>query len=131
MLSGEVILTTGTRAYFTPSATDVMLPARSVAIAVIEFAPRASVTPQPRLPALNVAGTPLHVTPARPERSSVTVPVADTVAVSSVAPSTGEVKANAGAVRSMLTLANTTAVFPARSVAVPVTFWSKPSVDTA
>src|SRR3989442_858030 len=79
MLSGEVIRTTGTRAYFTPSATDVMLPARSVAIAVIEFAPRASVTPQPMVPPLNVAGRSLHVTPARPGRSSATVLVAAAV----------------------------------------------------
>src|SRR2546428_633772 len=118
MLSGEVILTTGTRAYFTPSATDVMLPARSVAIAVIEFAPRASVTPQPMVPPLNVAGRSLHVTPARPERSSVTVPVADTVTVSSVAPSTGEVKANADA------------VFPALSVTVPMTVLMPSAVVT-
>src|SRR3989442_8968392 len=107
MLSGEVILTTGTRAYFTPSATDVMLPARSVAIAVIEFAPRASVTPQPMAPPLNVAGRSLHLTPARPARSSATLPVAATVALSSAAPPTGEANGNSAAVRSVLTPANT------------------------
>src|SRR5438552_1027182 len=104
MFWGDVIFTTGTRAYFTPCAIDVELPARSVAMTAIEFCPRFSTTSQAIVPPLTVAGAPLHVTPARPERASETEPLADAVGVSRVTPSAGSSKARVGAVRSMLTV---------------------------
>src|SRR2546426_208101 len=60
MLSGEVIRTTGTRAHFTPSPTVVMLPAGSVAIAVLQVAPVAMPAPGSEQSKCTVTGLLFH-----------------------------------------------------------------------
>jgi hypothetical protein len=74
-----------------------------------------------------VAAAPLQVTAATPERASVTVPATVRAGEPRLAPSAGVATAIAGGVLSRLTSTLALDVFPARSVAVPVTTWRLPS----
>ena len=88
-------------------------PAISVALTSAELEPRDRGTVQPKLEPLRVAGTPLHITPAMPERVSVREPDIDCEATATVLPLAGEAMAIAGAVLSSLTVTEPEAVLPA------------------
>src|SRR5438105_4559525 len=93
--------------------------ALSAAVTEMEFAPGIRVTSQPNPGAPGATGAPLQVTPATPERGSVTVPVAVTVGVNKIEPSAGEEKATTGGALSRLINIVVVAVSPARLTAVP------------
>ena len=118
-MAGEAIVTFGTRTKVTESRTVLELPAASVAIALMEFEPGVSVTPHWTRVPTTVDGTPLHVTAARPERLSRTMPAITVSDVNTVEPPVGDVIVNVGAVLSILTVMLVAAVLPALSTAVP------------
>src|SRR5262245_40083297 len=72
---GDVSLTVGTGAYVRLRVLLVEFPARSVAATVVEFAPAVKATAQLKLPPLIVAGEPLQVTRASPDRASEACPL--------------------------------------------------------
>src|SRR5436190_13810584 len=74
-LAGAVNATVGTGAYVKLSVDVLVFPATSVAITLVEFEPVTSVIPQLKVLPFTLAGTPLQVTVASPERASATVPV--------------------------------------------------------
>ncbi len=94
------------------------LPATSMACTMIVFDPAASVTPQDKLPCASVAGDPLQVTVAIPERVSAIVPVTIICGLVTIAPEVGEPIATAGGVLSIFSVTEAVAVPPAPSVAV-------------
>ncbi len=121
-VAGEVIVTTGVAmtAAVTLVVAEPTLPARSVACTEIEFVPGVKATLQVKEEPVTVAAIPLQVTVAMPERASLAVPIKVAVGVVSTAPDAGDVIETVGGVLSMLMLAVAVALFPARSVALPV-----------
>src|SRR5712691_9662729 len=118
------MVTLGTRTYLNESAaTTLVLPASSLASAVIAFVPGVNVTRQSTCVPATVAGTSLHVTPATPESASATIPLMTASEVNSVLPLAGDVIVKLGGVLSMLTVTLAVAVFPALSMATPLTTW--------
>jgi hypothetical protein len=101
-----------------------------VAVASTELRPGVNVTPQLKLAPLNVAGTPLQETPAKPEDVSPTVPLTETGEVKMLDPVAGEVTLRLGGVLSSFTVTAAVALFPALSTAVPCTLWPAVSVVT-
>lgn len=115
----EVTTGAGAFATVTLSLADAVLPATSVACALIVLGPETRFTEQLKEPLCTVAGTPLHVTAATPDRLSDTEPVTETEVEETVAPFAGEVMLMLGGVLSRLMVTDVEAVFPAASVAVP------------
>ena len=74
-----------------------VLPAASVAIAVMTLSPGLRATPQEKVPPVIAAVPPLQVTPATPERLSLTLPVTGIEDAVPVAPLAGEVMGQSGA----------------------------------
>jgi hypothetical protein len=98
--AGEVMVMTGaceSGLYVTVRDAVAVLPAASVAIVVMVLGPGLSVAPQENVPPLIAAKPPLQVTPATPERLSLTVPVTVSDDEVTVAPLAGEVMATSGA----------------------------------
>ena len=94
------------------------------------FRPAARLTLHDREDWAIVAGKPLQVACAMPERASVTVPVTVIGEVVTVAPGVGKLIATVGAVLSILRVTDAVALFPAPSVAVREMVWFAPSVET-
>src|SRR6267142_138794 len=128
-LTGEVMVMMGVAEKFTVSDDVAMLPATSVATTLIGLGPAVSGAPQVMLVPLTWAGTPLHVTPARPERVSVTVASRVTVGTMTRAPFSGVIILMSGGVLSMLSVTDPSEVFPARSRALPGNTWFAPSAE--
>src|SRR5574341_928257 len=105
-----------------------VLPALSVASAVIVFGPLVKGTSQEKVEAERVAELPLQRTVAIPLRLSVAVPVTLTGELVNDEPFAGELIATGGGVLSRLMNTLVEALLPARSVAVAVTSWFAPSV---
>ena len=78
------------------------------------------------------AAAPLHVTPATPDKESLSEPITviDVVLRLMVWPVGGDVIVKLGGVLSKLTVTDLLAVFPAVSTAVSEIFWLDPSVIT-
>ena len=125
-----MIVTIGARVYVRERLDVLVLPATSVAIALIEFAPGVNVTPQVKLAPFTLAGTPLQVTLARPESASATVPETAAGEKKTFDPLAGEVTLRLGGVLSSFTDTNAVAVFPALSTAIPTTVSPPVSVVT-
>jgi len=83
-----------------------------------------------KFPALKLAGLPLHETLANPERPSSAEPLTVIEAEGLIAPSAGEVMLTSGGDRSRLMVLLALLVWPAASVAAPLTTWFAPSVVT-
>jgi hypothetical protein len=107
-----------------------MLPATSAALIATVFAPETRVTEHEKDVPVMTAATGPHVTEPGPERASVTLPVIESCAAATVAPSAGEFTTTAGGVLSSLIVAVPVAVFPALSRAVPEISWLLASVVT-
>jgi hypothetical protein len=103
-------MVSGTGANVTLTLEVAVLPAMSVACTTMVFAPVARVTLQDRADRVSVAGAPLQVALAMPERASATVPVTVIEEAVTVAPGVGEVIAAAGAVLSILSVTDAVAV---------------------
>ena len=86
-----------------------VLPAASVAMVVMTLSPGFSAAPHENVPPVIAAVPPLQVTPATPERLSLTLPVMVIEDVVTVAPAPGEVMATSGTCVSSFT--TTEAVF--------------------
>lgn len=115
----EVIAGGGAFENVTLSLADELLPATSVACAVIVLEPGVSVIEQLNDPFCTVAAPPSQVTAEIPDNASDTLPVAEIEDEVNVAPFAGELILIAGGVLSKLTDTVVEAVFPAISVAVP------------
>ena len=100
-----------------------MFPATSVACREMELGPGVRFTEQVNPGLESTAAAPLQVTDATPEMLSLSVPLMAIVAVLNaiVDPPEGETTARLGGVLSKLTVTETFPLFPATSVAVPVT----------
>ena len=81
-----------------------VFPATSVAVTATSFAPLTSVTEQVNVPFVIVAAWDAHVTPATPERASVTGPVIVACVEESVEPVAGDCTVTAGGVLSSFTV---------------------------
>src|SRR5262249_13502444 len=98
-----------------------LLPATSVATALIELVPGVRATLQLTVPLFTVATPPLQVTRSTPESASETAPVATTGEANTLEPFAGELIVKTGGVLSIFTGAEVNVdVFPAASVAVTV-----------
>jgi len=109
---------------------EAVFPATSAACAVIVFAPEFNVTVHAKEPPVTVPAVPLQVTPATPDKASVTLPLTFSDDDVSVAPFAGDVMVKTGGVRSMFNVTLAVLVFPAVSVTVPVMTWFAPAVLT-
>lgn len=82
------------------------------------FKPETKVRVQDKFDCDSVAGDPLQVAAARPERLSMAVPVMVICGVVTVAPETGEAIASDGGVLSIFSVTDAVAEPPVESVAV-------------
>jgi hypothetical protein len=73
---------------------------------------------QVNVPLEMLAAVPLHVTPATPESTSLTVPLTCSAELAAVEPFAGDVIAITGAVLSILSVTDAVALSPIASVAV-------------
>jgi len=114
----------------TLTVTVAELPARSVAVTVIELDTELSGTVQEYAEPVTVAGAPLQNTPPTPDKASETEPDTTTYAVITDDPFVGLLMPKDGGVKSKFTVALVVAVFVAVSTAVPEITWFAPSVLT-
>jgi hypothetical protein len=122
--------TTGIALKVTESGVPVMLPAMSAACTRMELAPETRVTLQAKEPEVSVAGEPLQVTEATPDKLSETEPASWSAAALTEAPFAGEEILMTGGVWSIFRLVVVLALFPALSKAVPKVGWFDPSDET-
>jgi hypothetical protein len=122
--------TTGIALKVTESCVFPILPATSVACTPMELAPETRVTLQAKEPEVSVAGEPLQVTEAIPDKLSETVPASWSAATLTEEPFAGDETLMSGGVSSTLTLIEVFPLFPALSKAVPETGWFAPSDET-
>jgi hypothetical protein len=108
----------------------LVFPATSVAVATIGFVPAERLIPQLKVPTFKLAGVPLQVTLAMPERVSVTIPAIVCEALNDELPLLGDVIEIVGGVLSIFSVTFAVADVPALLVAVPEMTWLAPSVVT-